>query len=496
MQLWYRHVIMRHTWTTTLAAPAITALALASLAPAITGCRPSSEDRRERNAAGADRAANGATGATAPATTPIDAGPPPEAGPRIDAGPLRGTFTCDRARLVGGDGKATRSDRAPPDQVRLPEHPQHPVFAWSGMASHGSALYVASGDEVRRVVRQGGGHTLERVAGRSQAALDTSHFRAGVSCDQARFRSLGEIAPTADGSLVVVDHKSNAVLRIVHPDQPAQCFVHYVSGTSDQMSQRRGHGVGPKTVPADGPLIGEGNPNPGNDDGDFRAARHYQPLIPAAIDNDVYVLETAEQGPRTRLVRKIALDRASSRARAVTTLARFDQVYSAFGFTALNNKLYLLAVEGANGAEGVIYEIDPDTGSTREVTRAGKAAWKTPGNEALRLSGLTDCDGFLCTAAAYHLWRIHPRTGAGEVFAGAGNQDPRGMEFNELSARHDHLAEYPAGEVALPMSTSRGASRGYLTALEYDRDQRALWVSAETRQSAYLLRLAGCATSR
>jgi hypothetical protein len=47
----------------------------------------------------------------------------------------------------------------------------------------------------------------------------------------------------------------------------------------------------------------------------------------------------------------------------------------------------------------------------------------------------------------------------------------------------------------LPMSTSRGASRGYLLALEYDRAGDALWVSAETRHSAYLLRLTGCATS-
>jgi hypothetical protein len=470
---------MRHGWQT------ITALASLALA---AGCRPGSEEARERRATRAHD--SGLGGAIAPApTAPIDAAP------RIDAAPLRGTFTCDSARLVGGDGKVARSDRAPPDRVSLPEHPQHPLFTWSGMASHGGVLYVASGDEVRRVLRRGARHTLERVAGQSQAALATSHFRGGVSCSDARFRSLGEIEPMADGSLVIIDHKSNAVLRIVHPDQPEKCFVHYVSGTSDQMDRRRGDGSGPKAVPADGPLIGEGYPNSGNDDGDFRAARHYQPLFPAVIDRDVYVLETSAQAPRTRVVRKIALDPASSRARAVTTLASFDQVYSAFGFTALNSKLYLLAVEGANGAEGVIYEIDPDTGSTREVTRAGKEPWKTPRHEALRLSGLTDCDGYLCTAAAYHLWRVHPRTGAMEVFAGAGNRDPRGMEFNELGARYDHLAERPAHEAALPMATSRGASRGYLTALEYDRDQDALWVSAETRQSAYLLRLAGCATA-
>jgi hypothetical protein len=480
--------------------------ALAILAPA--GCRPGGDDRdeaRERRAARAGAngpngpdgtpgtVATASPGATAPSTTgsitPIDAGP------RIDAAPLRGSFACDTARLVGGDGKAARSDRVPPDRVSLPEHPQHPVFAWSGMASHGRALYVASGDEVRRVVRQGARYLLERVAGQSQAATDTSHFRAGVSCSEARFRSLGEIEPMEDGSLVAIDHKSNAVLRIVHPDQPAQCFVQYVSGTSDEMARRPGDGSGPKTVPADGPQIGEAYPNPGNDDGDFRAARHYQPLFPAVIDGHVYVLETSAMAPRTRIVRKIALDRASSRARAVTTLASFDQVYSAFGFTALDGKLYALAVEGANGDEGVIYEIDPDTGSTREVTRAGKEAWKTPSNEALRLSGLTECDGFLCTAAAYHLWRVHPRTGAIEVFAGAGNLDPRGMEFNELGAGPDHRAERPARKALLPMSTSRGASRGYLIALEYDRTGDALWVSAETRHSAYLLRLAGCATS-
>jgi hypothetical protein len=459
---------MRHGCKTTI-------MALASLALA-AACRPGSEET------------HGAS-APAPATTPIDAAP------RIDAAPLRGTFTCDSARLVGGDGKATRSDQAPPDRVDLPEHPRHPVFAWSGMASHGGTLYVASGDEVRRVVRRGARHTLERVAGQSQAAPGTSDFRAGVSCSEARFRSLGELEPMGDGSLVIVDHKSNAVLRIVHPDQPEKCFVHYVSGTSDLMDARRGEDVGPKTVPAGAALMGEAYPNPGNDDGDFRAARHHQPLIPAVIGRDVYVLETSAQAPRTRLVRKIALDPQSSRARAVTTLASFDQVHSAFGFTALHDKLYLLAVEGANGAEGVIHEIDPDSGATREVTRARKDGWMTPGNEALRLSGLTECDGFLCTAGAYRLWRIHPGTGAREVFAGAGNQDPRGMEFSELGASYDHRAERPAAEAALPMSTTRGTTRGFLTALEYDRDQQALWVSADTRESAYLLRLAGCATA-
>jgi hypothetical protein len=483
-----RHQTMRHAL--------LMITALASLAPA--GCRPDRDDGDRARARSTARAGMGNTTGTSAATAPTEAiataTTPVDAAPRIDAAPLRGTFTCDTARLVGGDGKATRSDRVPPDRVSLPEHPQHPVFAWSGMASHGGVLYVASGDEVRRVVRQGARYTLERVAGQSQAATATSHFRGGVSCGEARFRSLGEIEPMDDGSLVVIDHKSNAVLRIVHPDQPAQCFVHYVSGTSDQMDRRPGEGSGPKTVPADGPLIGESYPNPGNDDGDFRAARHSQPLFPAVIDDHVYVLETSASAPRTRIVRKIALDRASSRARAVTTLASFDQVYSAFGFTALDGTLYLLAVEGANGAEGVIYEIDPDTGSTREVTRAGREAWKTPSSQALRLSGLTDCDGFLCTAAAYHLWRIHPRTGAIDVFAGAGNMDPRGMEFGELGARPDHRAERAAREVVLPMSTSRGPSRGYLVALEYDRAGDALWVSAETRHSAYLLRLAGCAT--
>ncbi|HWN69748.1 MAG TPA: hypothetical protein VNM90_19030 [Haliangium sp.] len=475
--------------------PVVARLAL-SLALA-AGCRPGNEDAREHSAARAGSSDTaGTASAVAPPETATPATVPIDAAPRIDAAPLRGDFSCDSARLVGGDGKATRSDQVPPDRVRLPEHPQHPVFAWSGMASHDGVLYVASGDEVRRVVRRGTRYTLERVAGQSQAATDTSHFRGGVSCSEARFRSLGELVAMADGSLVVMDHKSNAVLRIVQPDQPAKCSVHYVSGTSDQMDRRPGEGTGPRTVPADGPLIGEAYPNPGNDDGDFRTARHYQPLLPAVIHGHVYVLETSARAPRTRVVRKIALDPASSRARAVTTLASFDQVYSAFGFTALNDTLYLLAVEGANGAEGVIYEIDPDTGSTREVTRAGREAWKTPGSQALRLSGLTDCDGFLCTAAAYHLWRIHPRTGAIEVFAGAGNVDPRGMELGELGASYDHLAERPARKAVLPMATSRGASRGYLFALEYDRAGDALWVSAETRQSAYLVRLAGCATSR
>jgi len=464
---------------------ALAAMALAAMALA-AGCRSSSDNARERGAArsGEDAAAR---------VVPADAGLAPiaDAAPRIDAAPLRGTFACGDARLVGGDGKAVRSSEVPPDTTNLPERP---VLGWAGLASHGNRLYVASADEVRRVTLKGKRHVMERVAGASQAAAGTSHFRAGVPCGEARFRSLGEIEPMADGSLVVIDHKSNAVLRIIHPDDPAQCFVHHVSGTSDQLHQRPDESATPTIVPAGGPLSGAAYPNAGNGDGDFRTARHYQPLFPAVIGNDIYVLETSKNQPRTRLVRKIVIDPATSRARRVTTLASIDDVHSTFGFAAQDEELYVLAVEGANGAEGVIYGIHPDTGRTREVVRAGREAWSAPSSQALLLSGLTDCDGYLCTTAAYRLWRVHPRTGATEAFAGAGNLEPRVMEFSELPARYDHLSGHPPLKAALPMSTSRGTTRGFLTALEHDREQDVLWLSAETRQSAYLLRLADCAT--
>jgi hypothetical protein len=466
----------------------MTLMALAAVALA-AGCRTSSDGAGEQGGQpDPDRTAENVA-----RLEPADAALPPiaDAGPRIDASPLRGRFACGEARLVGGDGKAVRSPEVPPDTTTLPENP---VLGWAGLASHGKRLYVASGDEVRQVTPQGKRYTMERVAGASQAAPGTSHFRAGVPCGEARFRSLGEIEPMADGSLVVIDHKSNAVLRIVHPDDPAQCLVQYVSGTGDQLRQRPDEGAPPTTVPAGGPLSGAAYPNPGNGDGDFRTARHYQPLFPAVIGNDIYVLETSTDRPRTRLVRKIVIDPATSRARRVTTLASIDDVHSAFGFAAQDEELYVLAVEGANGAEGVIYGIHPDTGRTREVVRAGREAWHGPSSQALLLSGLTDCDGYLCTSAAHQLWRVHPRTGAIEVFAGAGNLEPRGMEFSELPARYDHLAAHPPLKTALPMSTSRGTSRGFLTALEHDREQEVLWLSAETRQSAYLLRLADCAT--
>jgi hypothetical protein len=463
-------------------------MALAGMALA-AGCRTSSDKAGEHGQPPADRAVENPAARVAPA----DAALPPiaDAGPRLDAGPLRGTFSCDSARLVGGDGKAVRSSDVPPDRIALPEHP---VLGWAGLASHGAHLYVATSDEVRRVTRQGKRFTLERVAGASQASTGASDFRGGVPCSEARFRSLGEIEPMADGSLIVIDHKSNAVLRIVRPDDPAQCSVHHVSGTSPDLRQRPDERTAPTLVPAGAALSGAAYPNPGNGDGDFRTARHYQPLFPAIIGNDIYVLETSVDQPRTRLVRKIIIDPASSRARRVTTLARIDDVHSAFGFAAQDDEIYVLAVQGANGAEGVVYGIHPDTGRVREVVRAGREAWGAPASQALQLSGLTDCDGYLCTSAAYQLWRIHPRTGAIQAFAGAGNLEPRGMEFNELPAKYDHLAEHPPRKTALPMSTSRGTSRGFLAALEHDRTGEVLWVSADTRHSAYLVQLTGCAT--
>lgn len=478
---------MRHALQTML-------MALAGMALA-AGCRARSDGAGEHAGERGEQRDADRTDENVARVAPADAALPAiaDAGPRIDAGPLRGTFACGSARLVGGDGKAARSPEVPPDSAALPERP---VLGWAGLASHGAHLYVASSDEVRRVTRQGERFTLERVAGASQAVSGTSHFRAGVPCGEARFRSLGEIEPMADGSLIVIDHKSNAVLRITRPDDPAQCAVHHVSGTSAALRQRADESAAPTLVPASAPLSGAAYPNSGNGDGDFRTARHYQPLFPAVIGNDVYVLETSVDEPRTRLVRKIVIDPATSRARRVTTLARIGDVHSAFGFAAQDDELYVLAVEGANGAEGVIYGIHPDTGRTREVVRAGREAWSAPSSQALLLSGLTDCDGYLCTSAAYRLWRIHPRTGAIEAFAGAGNVEPRGMELSELPARYDHLSEHPPRKTALPMSTSRGAIRGFLTALEYDRAGDVLWLSAETRHSAYLLRFAGCATSR
>jgi hypothetical protein len=467
--------------------------ALASMVMAALTALPAACRTRNDGEPGGQPVIDRAVEQAAAPVTPADAALPPiaDAAPRIDAGPLRGTFACDSARLVGGDGKIVRSAEVPPPRTVLPEQP---VLGWAGLASHGGELYVASADEVRHVGRLSKRYALERVAGVSQAAAGTSHFRGDVACSEARFRSLGEIEPMADGSLIVIDNKSNAVLRITRPDDPAQCFVHHVSGTSPALRQRPDERTAPTLVPDGAPLSGAASPNPGNGDGDFRTARHYQPLFPAVIGNDIYVLETSVDAPRTRLVRKIIIDPATSRARRVTTLARIDDVHSAFGFAAQDDELYVLTVE-ANGAEGVVYGVHPDTGRTREVVRAGREAWSAPASQALLLSGLTDCDGYLCTSAAYQLWRIHPRTGAIAAFAGAGNLEPRGMEFNELPARYDHLAEHPPKKTALPMSTARGTSRGFLTALEHDRAQNALWVSADTRHSAYLLRFAGCATS-
>lgn len=432
-----------------------------------------------------------------PADDGGDSGPGPapiDAGPRVDAGPVIGVFNCGNSRLIGGDGTVTRTNEVPPDDVELPEHPDHPVFPWRGIAARDGTVYVTSGYEIRRVVEESQyDHRLYMVAGANQAEGGAVQFRGGVACGDARFLSLGEIATMDDSSLVVVDSLSNAVLRITAPDDPDQCRVHYVSGTSDDMTRRDDENVDPETVPADGPLVGEPSPNPGNGDGDHRTARHYRPLFPAVIGDRVYVLERDYQETRARVVRRIELDTATSRARSVTTLARFDDVESAQGLTASDGGLYLLAVEGANGAEGVIYEIDPGTGDTHEVVRGGKEAWMSPSSQALRLSGLTDCMGHLCTFAGNLLWVVNPQTAEKREIAGAGNLDPRGQEFNVFAETYDHLAMHGPEETALPVATSSGDTRGFLTGLAYDYDSFTLWFSAETTLSAYLLRFQSCA---
>lgn len=428
-----------------------------------------------------------------------DGGPGPapiDAAPRVDAGPVTGTFACDSGRLIGGDGVVSRTTAVPPDDVDLPEHPAHPVFPWRGIAARPDTVYVTSGYEVRRVVQESANdHQLHTVAGANQAEGGAVQFRGGVACGDARFASLGALATMDDGSLIIVDSLSSAILRVTAPDDPAQCRVHYVSGTSDDMSRRGDENIDPETVPAGGALVGKTYPNPGNGDGDHRTARHYQPLFPAVIDDRVYVLERDYQATRARVVRRIELDAATSRARAVTTLARFDDVDSAQGLAASDGGLYLLAVEGANGAEGVIYEIDPGTGAVHEVVRAGKEAWMSPSSQALRLSGLTDCMGHLCAFAGNHVWSVNPQTAEMRVIAGAGNLDPRGMEFNVFGDSYDHLAAHAAEETALPVAISSGDTRGFLTGLAYDRGSSMLWFSAETTQSAYLLRFTGCATA-
>ncbi|WP_045118779.1 hypothetical protein [Haliangium ochraceum] len=427
---------------------------------------------------------------------PPDAPLPPDAAPRPPPTPVVGVFDCQAAALAGGDGVATRSTAVPPDGVSLPEHPDNPVFAWTGLAEREGVLYASSNDEIRRVVQAEDGATLHKVAGASQSAAGTTEFRGNVACGDARLRSLGDLAVLPDGSLVAVDEISNAVLRVSAPDDAETCFVHYVSGTSDEMAQRPGENQPPETVPANGPLVAKSYPNSGNADGDHRGARHYKPLLPAALDGDIYVLESDIEDARGRLLRRIVLDPETGRAQGVSTVARLSDVDTAYGLVAQDNRLYLLVVEGSNGAEGVIYEVDVAASAgnnLREVVRAGKEAWRADSSQAIRLSGLAACDGYLCVTGSFYVWRVHPQTGAIEVIAGLGNPGVR-SSFSEFEAGYEHLGERAPTEMALPMAVSRATIRGFLASLVYEPGRDALWYAGETTQSAYLVRLSDCTT--
>ncbi|WP_428268054.1 hypothetical protein [Haliangium sp.] len=476
-------------------------LALAGVGLA-AGCRdaPPKSSPRKSPAGTPGSTPGGSPGATA--KTPVDPGaaqdkaapaveisvPPDPGPPPAPPAPTR-SFTCAEATVIGGDGRAPSSREAPADGARLPESPP---FPWRGVSAGEDALYVTSGYELRRVVDAGGAPVLHRVAGENQAQTGAVRFRAGVPCAEARFSGLGKPALLSDGSVVVPDISSNAVVRVVHPDDAERCYVHYVSGTSDDMAQRSDENRPPKQIPAEG-LVGTRFPNPGNGDGDYRQARHNQPTLTAVIRDRIYVLEHDYQHRSGRLLRRIELAPDSGRARAVTTVARFDDVDSAFGLSALGPRVYVAVVEDDHG---VVYELDPDTGARREVIRGDKAAWSSPKHRPLLLAGLSPCGGFLCTWAGHRVFAVNPRSGALIAIAGAGNKSERGGDFTTFTSSYELRAATPALAAELPLHSGAAATRGFLVGLAYDDDDDELWLSAETRRSPYLVRITGCAPAR
>lgn len=231
----------------------------------------------------------------------------------------------------------------------------------------------------------------------------------------------------SDGVLAGADQTGNNIFLVRDPFGP-ECSVSMIAGA---------------TAPQE--MVNPGYPeNVGDTDGPGLSARLGLPEWVAVIADTIYFIDV--ENSKLKSV-------ANDVAHTVSTVTKLPEgVY--YDIVALNDRLYTIGNNASS--EGFLLEIDPVSGSIRDVVRGRSDVWQ--GSGSINVSGLaTDGTGLFTTQSGQLLYA----TLDGNVVNIAGN----GTYF-ELEPGYDPTQQYKASELQL-WSTRRTQTAGANVFLTY-----------------------------
>jgi hypothetical protein len=300
-----------------------------------------------------------------------------------------------------------------------------PPLGWRSLLFVGDRLVTAVGQELWYSDLASPEPKLKRLAGREDR--NTRASKPG-KCRDARFANISGIALMSDGSLAGADQTANNIFIVTDPFGPA-CAVALIAGATEPQ------------VP-----VNLGAPeNLGDSDGPGASAFLQGPDWVAVVDDSIYFIDTGNAK-----LKKVLPDAEHT----VQTVAPLPEGRY-YAMIALDGKLYTIANDSSS--DGFLLEIDPDSGSMRDVVRGRSYdVWQSQGS--INVSGLaTDGTGFFTTQSGLLLYV----TLDGNVTSIAGS----GTYF-ELEPGYDPWVEHPAAELQL-WSTRRTSTAGANVFLAY-----------------------------
>jgi hypothetical protein len=319
-----------------------------------------------------------------------------------------------------------------------------PPLGWRSLLFVDNKLVTPVGQELWYADLTASKPALHRLAGREDRNGRASR---PDKCTDARFANISGIALMADGSLVGADQSANDIFIVKEPFGPG-CSVSMVAGaTAPQERVNPGH---PENV--------------GDVDGPGASARLGLPDWVAMDDGMIYFIDSDNSK-----LKKVSNDSAHT----VKTVAKLPEgVY--YAMVTLKHKLY--AIANNTSSEGFLVEIDPTSGSVRDVVRGHSDVWQSSGS--INVSGLaTDGTGLFTTQSGQVLYV----TLDGSVKSIAGN----GTYF-ELQPGYDMTKPHKASELQL-WSSRRTQTAGANVFLSY-RDGYVYYSAAG--DTAYVERIA------
>ncbi len=271
-----------------------------------------------------------------------------------------------------------------------------PPLAWRTLLFVDDKLVTTVGQEIWYTDLKATPPVVKRLAGKENLTGQSLSPGPGA---QARFANISGLALLPDGTLVGADQTGNDIFTVSDPFGPA-CKVSLIAGTTQAQES-----VSPGAPPNVGDVDGPGN-----------RARFQLPEWPAVVGDTIYFIDEG-----THKLKKVASDAAHT----VTTMTTLpDGAY--YAMITLNGKLYTLA--NNTTSEGFIVEIDPATGTQREVIRGRSDAFESDG--AINVSGLaTDGQGLFTSQSGQLLYitldgKVSSLAGTGDYFDFRGGYDP------------------------------------------------------------------------